>query len=50
MAYATSCRTDRPVSVLVTDIVRFKQVNDEFGRSRGDDALFEFSELLKLSR
>jgi len=50
MAYATSRRSERPVSVVVTDIDRFKQINDEFGHSGGDDALCAFAELLKLSR
>lgn len=50
MAYATSRRTDRPISVVVTDIDRFKQINDEFGHSGGDEALFAFAELLKLGR
>ena len=50
MAYATSRRSNRPVSVVVTDIDRFKQINDEFGHSGGDDALCAFADLLKLSR
>ena len=45
-AYATARRTGRPVSVVMTDIDRFKNINDDFGHACGDDALVHFSTLL----
>jgi diguanylate cyclase (GGDEF)-like protein len=45
-AYARSRRTDSPVSVIITDIDRFKAINDEFGHAVGDEALVHFSRLL----
>ena len=49
-AYATARRTDRPVSVIVTDIDHFKSVNDEFGHAAGDAALAHFAKILKVTR
>ena len=49
-AYATSRRTDTPVSVIMTDIDRFKYINDEFGHAAGDLALVHFAEVLKVNR
>jgi len=49
-SFATSRRTGQPVSVVVTDIDRFKQINDVFGHSLGDEALSTFAGLLKLGR
>jgi diguanylate cyclase (GGDEF)-like protein len=45
-AYANARRTGRPVSVVMTDIDRFKNINDDFGHASGDDALVHFSKLL----
>ncbi len=45
-AYAGSRRTGRPVSVVMTDIDRFKTINDDFGHACGDEALVHFSRLL----
>lgn len=45
-AFATSRRTGSPVSVIMTDIDRFKSINDKFGHSLGDDALVHFANLL----
>lgn len=45
-AYANARRTGRPVSVVMTDIDRFKTINDDFGHACGDDALVHFSRLL----
>ena len=49
-AFATSRRSGVPVSVIMTDIDRFKHINDEYGHSTGDAALVHFSLLLKASR
>lgn len=49
-AYATSNRSGVPVSVIMTDIDRFKYINDKFGHSAGDAALVHFSLLLRDSR
>ncbi len=39
-------RTGRPFSLLVADLDRFKQINDELGHKAGDRALVEIAELL----
>jgi diguanylate cyclase (GGDEF)-like protein len=49
-AYGTSRRTGVPVSVIMTDIDRFKIINDQFGHTIGDDALAHFSNLLLETR
>ncbi len=49
-AYATVRRIDRPVSVIMTDIDRFKDINDEFGHAAGDSAICHFAEILKDGR
>jgi len=49
-AYATARRTGRPVSVVMTDIDRFKYINDEFGHAAGDLALCRFAETLRQLR
>ena len=48
-AFSFSRRTGRYVSVVMTDIDRFKEINDEFGHAAGDRALRHFASLL-LSR
>jgi diguanylate cyclase (GGDEF)-like protein len=45
-AFATSRRNEFPVSIIMTDIDRFKSFNDEFGHAAGDAALVHFSDLL----
>jgi len=49
-AYATARRTDRPVSIIMTDIDHFKTINDEFGHAAGDNALAHFAKILKVTR
>ena len=49
-AYATARRTSRPVSVIMSDIDRFKNINDEFGHAAGDLALAHFADILRLDR
>ncbi len=49
-AYATARRTGRPVSVVMTDIDRFKQINDKFGHAVGDTALQRFAEMVQHRR
>ena len=49
-AYATARRSARPVSVIMTDIDRFKYINDEHGHAAGDDALCHFARILSAGR
>jgi diguanylate cyclase (GGDEF)-like protein/putative nucleotidyltransferase with HDIG domain len=46
---AHAIRTGRPVSLLVLDLDRFKQVNDTQGHSAGDEVLCWVSETLRAS-
>lgn len=45
--FSRSRRYDRALSVLMVDLDRFKQVNDSFGHSTGDDVLQSFSLMLR---
>jgi len=49
-AFAASRRNDVPVSVVMTDIDRFKSINDDYGHAVGDAALVHIAELLKDGR
>lgn len=49
-AYATARRTSSGVSVVMTDIDRFKNINDDFGHAAGDLALCHFAGMLKAGR
>ncbi len=49
-AFATARRTDRPLSVIMSDLDHFKDVNDEYGHAAGDAALEHFANLLTAER
>lgn len=49
-AYATARRNNTSVSVIMTDIDRFKAINDKFGHAAGDLALCHFALLLSNDR
>ncbi|MDJ0918582.1 MAG: sensor domain-containing diguanylate cyclase, partial [Woeseiaceae bacterium] len=42
-------RSDQPLSVIILDIDRFKQVNDEYGHDIGDQVLIELADQLSRS-
>jgi diguanylate cyclase (GGDEF)-like protein len=48
--YATARRANRPLSVIITDIDRFKFINDEHGHAAGDEALCHFARILSAGR
>lgn len=48
--YAMARRLDRPVAVIMSDIDRFKNINDKFGHAVGDLALVHFANILKNTR
>ncbi|MCZ6664769.1 MAG: GGDEF domain-containing protein [Gammaproteobacteria bacterium] len=50
IAYACARRTGNAISVIMSDIDRFKEVNDEFGHAMGDNALCHFANLLMAGR
>ena len=49
-AFAVARRTGQPMSVIMTDIDRFKYINDKFGHAAGDMALAHFARLFSESR
>ena len=49
-AFSAARRNKTPLSVIMTDIDRFKFINDKFGHAAGDSALRHFSNLLIVNR
>ncbi len=49
-AFSSARRSAIPLSVIMTDIDRFKDINDEFGHAVGDLALQHFSAMLQERR
>ena len=49
-AYAMARRTNTPLSLVMTDIDRFKFINDQFGHAAGDRALQHFARLMSEDR
>ncbi len=49
-AFAAAQRNGTPLSIIMTDIDRFKFINDRFGHAAGDTALVHFARLMSESR
>ncbi len=49
-AFAAAQRNSTPLSVIMTDIDRFKYINDKFGHAAGDTALAHFARLVSENR
>ena len=49
-AFASARRAGAPMSVIMTDIDRFKYINDKFGHAAGDTALAHFARLVSETR
>ncbi len=49
-AFAAARRSDQPLSVIMTDIDRFKYINDKYGHATGDTALAHFANLMSEGR
>jgi diguanylate cyclase (GGDEF)-like protein len=49
-AFSTAKRAALPLSVIMTDIDRFKNINDKFGHAAGDAALVHFARMVSEHR
>ena len=49
-AFSAAQRNGTPLSVIMTDIDRFKYINDRYGHAAGDTALAHFAELVSEGR
>lgn len=49
-AFASARRADRPLSMIMADIDRFKYINDKFGHAAGDAALVHFAKQINENR
>ena len=49
-AFSAARRASLPLSVIMTDIDRFKYINDKFGHAAGDTALAHFARLVSDTR
>ncbi len=49
-AFAAARRAGTPMSIIMTDIDRFKYINDRYGHAAGDTALIHFARLVSESR
>ena len=49
-AFSAARRAGTPLSVIMTDIDRFKNINDKFGHAAGDAALVHFARMVSESR
>ena len=49
-AFSAARRSDQPLSVIMTDIDRFKYINDKYGHAAGDTALAHFANLVSEDR
>ncbi|RZV39083.1 MAG: GGDEF domain-containing protein [Chromatiales bacterium] len=49
-AFSAARRSDQPLSVIMTDIDRFKFINDKYGHAAGDTALAHFANLVSEDR
>ena len=46
-AMASSVRTGKPLSLLIFDLDRFKQINDDFGHEAGDQVLVQVADVVR---